>query len=84
MYTTTLREANGTFSVEVPDQVVHENHLSPGTPVGVFLQIQQSADASHRVRYSAEQLAREHAEIIDHLDDNRDWINAPAVGRELI
>jgi len=84
MYTTTLREMDGAFSIDVPEQVVNENHLRPGAPVGVLLQTQQSMGVSVRRRYSAEQLAREHAEIIDQLDDNREWIDAPAVGRELI
>jgi antitoxin ChpS len=84
MYTTTLRETDGTFSVDVPVQVVNENHLSPGAPVGVLLQMPQPTTEIRRKRYSAEQLAREHAEVMDQLDDNRDWIDAPAVGRELI
>jgi antitoxin ChpS len=84
MYTTTLRETNGAFSIDVPTQVVNENHLSPGAHVGVLLQNQEATGVSSRRRYSAEQLAREHAAILDQLDDNREWIDAPAVGRELI
>jgi antitoxin ChpS len=84
MYTTTLRETNGTFSIDVPEQVVNENHLSPGAPVAVLIQTEGPVRVSSRKRYCPEQLVREHSEIIDQLDDNREWINAPAVGRELI
>jgi antitoxin ChpS len=35
-------------------------------------------------RYTLDQLLKEHAEIMHELPEDRDWIDAPRVGRELI
>jgi antitoxin component of MazEF toxin-antitoxin module len=83
MATITLHEKDGAVTMALPEEYAKSHQLKEGSIVDVSFQGSELV-ARPAGRYTLEQLLKEQAEIIDELDDNNGWVNAPAVGRELI
>ena len=81
MFQTVVEEKDDQLVLTVPPEVQRELNLRRGD----CLEVEISTEARPRRRkFDADQLVREHAEILHELGDNREWIDSPPVGRELI
>ncbi len=84
MPTTVLREDDGLLTIQVPQAVADELRLKSGSALDVFVEEERMILTPRKNRYSLDQLLKEQAEIEHELPVDRDWIDAPRVGRELI
>lgn len=85
MYTTKLRKVGGSVMLAVPPAILDLLHLRPGATVGV------SVDGDRLVVYPKPRPRYTLAELLAASDytqpqapGEREWVDAPAVGRELI
>jgi len=87
MHTTNLRKVGGSVMMVVPPAILNLLHLQAGSTVGVAVADGQLVvDPKPRPRYTlAELLAEAEASGAYPLPaEEREWIDAPAVGKELI
>ncbi|WP_050454773.1 AbrB/MazE/SpoVT family DNA-binding domain-containing protein [Candidatus Burkholderia verschuerenii] len=87
MHTTNLRKVGGSIMLAVPPALLDVLHLAPGTKVGLAVDNGRLVvEPQARPRYTlAELLAEAEAAGVYPLPpEEREWIDAPAVGRELI
>ena len=87
MYTTNLRKVDGSVMLAVPPAILDLLHLQAGATVGVAVADGRLVvDPKPRPRYTlAELLAEAEASGTYPLSaEERAWIDAPAVGKELI
>jgi len=82
--TTVLEEREGEYTLVVPRDVVKDLHLHPGAALDLSVEGERLVARRARPKYTLAQLLEEHAQVIDELGENREWIDAPRVGRELI
>ena len=79
MAMTTVEKVDGRLMVALPPEL----KLVEGDALAVTLQ-DANLVVSRSRRYSLEQLLAEHEQIADQLEEDRAWLDAPRVGRELI
>lgn len=87
MHTTNLRKVGGSVMLAVPPAILDLLHLQAGATVGVAVADGRLiVDPQPRPRYNlAELLAEAEASGIYPLPaEEREWIDTPAVGKELI
>jgi len=87
MHTTNLRKVGGSVMLAVPPTILNLLHLQAGATVGVAVADGHLVvDPKPRPRYTlAELLAEAEASGAYPLPaEEREWIDAPAVGKELI
>ena len=87
MHTTNLRKVGGSVMLAVPPAILDLLHLQAGVTVGVAVADGRLVvDPKPRPRYTlAELLAEAEASGAYPLPaEEREWIDAPAVGKELI
>jgi len=87
MHTTNLRKVGGSVMLAVPPAILDLLHLQAGATVGVDVADGRLVvDPKPRPRYAlADLLAEAQAEGMYPLPaTEREWIDAPAVGKELI
>jgi len=87
MHTTNLRKVGGSVMLAVPPAILDLLHLQAGATVGVAVADGRLVvDPKPRPRYTlAELLAEAEASGAYPLPaQEREWIDAPAVGKELI
>ena len=87
MHTTNLRKVGGSVMLAVPPAILDLLHLQAGATVGVAVADGRLVvDPKPRPRYTmAELLAEAEASGTYPLPaEEREWIDAPAVGKELI
>ena len=87
MHTTHLRKVGGSVMLAVPPAILDLLHLQAGATVGVAVADGRLVvDPKPRPRYTlAELLAEAEASGAYPLPaEEREWIDAPAVGKELI
>ena len=87
MHTTNLRKVGGSVMLAVPPAILDLLHLQAGATVGVAVADGRLVvDPKPRPRYTlAELLAEAAASGAYPLSaEEREWIDAPAVGKELI
>ena len=87
MHTTNLRKVGGSVMLAVPPAILDLLHLQAGATVGVAVADGRLVvDPMPRPRYTlAELLAEAEASGAYPLPaEEREWIDAPAVGKELI
>ena len=87
MHTTNLRKVGGSVMLAVPPAILDLLHLQAGATVGVAVADGRLVvDPKPRPRYTlAELLAEAEASGMYPLSaEEREWIDAPAVGKELI
>lgn len=82
MHTTNLRKVGGSVMLAVPPAVLEMLSLSAGSTVGVTVNSGRLIVEPKKRRYTL-------AELLAQCDPNaplpdREWVDAPAVGRELI
>lgn len=87
MHTTNLRKVGGSVMLSVPPTILDLLHLQAGDTVGVaIVDGRLVVDPKPRPRYTlAELLAEAEASCAYPLSaEEREWVDAPAVGKELI
>ena len=89
MHTTNLRKVGGSVMLAIPPAILDLLHLQAGATVGVAVADGRLVvDPKSRPRYTmAELLAEAEAEASGTYPlpaEEREWIDAPAVGKELI
>ena len=87
MHTTSLRKVGGSIMLAVPPALLDVLHLAPGAKVGLTVDNGRLVvEPKARPRYTmAELLAEAEAAGTYPLPaEQREWIDAPAVGKELI
>ncbi|UBU64088.1 antitoxin (plasmid) [Acidiphilium multivorum] len=87
MHTTNLRKVGGSIMLAVPPALLDVLHLAPGTRVGLAVDNGRLVvEPQARPRYTmADLLAEAEAAGVYPLPpEEREWIDAPAVGKELI
>jgi antitoxin ChpS len=85
MHTTNLRKVGGSVMLAVPPAFLDQLHLQAGAMVGLAIDHGRLVvDPKPRPRYTLAELlaASDYSQQLSVQD--RDWIDAPAVGGELI
>jgi antitoxin ChpS len=85
MHITNLRKVGGSVMLAVPPAFLDLLHLKAGAPVGVAVDGGRLVvEASPRRRYTLAELlaASDYSEPLTPAD--REWLDAPAVGKELL
>ena len=85
MHTTNLRKVGGSVMLAVPRAILDLLHLQAGTTVGLSVDRGRLViEPQPRRRYTLAELlaASDYSEPQD--PEEREWVDAPAVGRELL
>jgi antitoxin ChpS len=87
MHTTNLRKVGGSVMLAVPPVFLDQLHLQAGTMVGLTIDNDRLViEPAPRLRYTLDELLTqaEASGAYPLPPSEREWIDAPAVGRELI
>jgi antitoxin ChpS len=87
MHTTNLRKVGGSVMLAVPPAFLDQLHLQAGTMVGLAIDNDRLIiEPAPRLRYTLDELLTqaEASGAYPLQPSEREWIDAPAVGRELI
>jgi antitoxin ChpS len=85
MHITNLRKVGGSIMLAVPPALLDLLHLKAGASVGVAVDDGRLVvEASPRPRYTLAELlaASDYSEAVSPED--REWLDAPAIGKELL
>ena len=85
MYTSHLRKVGGSVMLSVPPALLEILRLHPGELVGMSIEGQRLViEPSPRRRYTLQQLLEASDYSQPQPPEEREWVDAPAVGREEI
>lgn len=85
MYTTTMRKVGGSVMLAVPPAFLEQLHLQVGSTVGVLVDDGRLViDPKPRPRYTLAELLAASDYSQPQAPGQREWVDAPPVGRELI
>ena len=85
MYTTNLRKVGGSVMLVVPPAFLDQLHLQAGATVGVVIADGRLVvDPKPRPRYTLAELLAASDCSQPQPPEEREWVDAPAVGGELI
>jgi len=85
MFTTRLKKVGGSVMLAVPPAVLKTLGLVTDSEVGLTIDNGRLIiEPQNRPRYSLEELLAQCDQHIDMSDEDRQWIDAPAVGKELL
>ncbi len=85
MYTTNLRKVGGSVMMTVPPAVLELLHLQAGATVGVVVEDGRLVvDPKPRPRYTMAELLAVSDYSGPQPTQEREWVDAPAVGGELL
>jgi antitoxin ChpS len=85
MYTTNLRKVGGSVMLAVPPAFLEQLHLKAGTTVGLAVDRGRLVvEPKPRLRYTLADLLAVSDYSQPQPADEREWIDAPAVGGELL
>ena len=85
MYRTNLRKVGGSVMLAVPPALLELLHLKAGTSVGVAVDGGRLVvEASPRPRYTLAELLASSDYFGKQSPEDREWLDAPAVGREIL
>jgi antitoxin ChpS len=85
MYTTNLRKVGGSIMLAVPPAFLDQLHLQAGATVGVTISGGHLViDPRPRPRYTLAELLAASDYSQTQPAEEREWVDAPAVGSELI
>ena len=85
MHTTNLRKVGGSIMLAVPPAILDLLHLKAGATVGVSVDGGRLVvEAQPRPRYTLAELLAASDYSQPQPAEEREWVDAPAVGRELI
>lgn len=85
MHTTNLRKVGGSIMLAVPPAFLEQLHLQVGTTVGLAVDHGcLVVDPNPKPRYTLEELlaASDYSQPLS--PEEREWVDAPAVGKELL
>ncbi len=84
MYTTKLMEVDGSTMMTVPPALLELLNRKNGATVSLVRNGDQVTITSCTPRYTAEELLQECDPTQPFTEEDREWLNSPLVGRELI
>lgn len=85
MHTTNLRKVGGSVMLAVPPAFLDQLHLHAGATVGLAVdQGRLVVNPSPRVRYTLAELLAASDYSQPQPADEREWVDAPATGGELL
>ncbi len=85
MYTTNLRKVGGSVMLAVPPAILDLLHLRVGTTVGVAVDGERLVvEAQPRPHYTLEELLSQCDGSAKVTREDREWIDAKPIGRELL
>ena len=85
MYTTNLRKVGGSVMLAVPPALLDVLHLGAGAKVGLAVDNGRLVvEPSTRPRYTLDELLAQCDPSADLTPQEREWLDAPAVGDEAI
>ena len=84
MQITTLRKVGGSVMMTITPAVLEQLGLTAGSTVGVEVQQDTIIVKSARKRYTAEELLADYDTETPLTAEEREWLDAPRVGRELL
>lgn len=85
MHTTNLRKVGGSVMLSVPPAILEQLHLKAGSTVTISLEGEKLViESSPKPRYTLAELlaASDYSEPLSKSE--RDWVDSPPAGRELI
>ncbi len=85
MHTTHLRKVGGSVMLAVPPAILELLHLQAGTTVGVAVEDGRFVvEPKPRPRYTMAELLAASDYSVPQPPEEREWVDAPAVGREVV
>lgn len=85
MHTTNLRKVGGSVMLAVPPAILDLLHLRPGATVGVTVDAGRLViEPQQRPRYSLDELLAQCDASAELSVEDRVWVDAKPVGRELL
>ena len=85
MHTTNLRKVGGSVMLTLPPAILDLLHLQAGATVGLAVDGDRLViETKPQPRYTLAELLAASDYTQPPSDEDREWIDAPAVGRELI
>ncbi len=85
MHTTNLRKVGGSIMLTVPPALLEMLHLQAGATVGISVDGDRLVIEPHpRPRYTLAELLATSDYSQSQPPEEREWVDAPAVGREII
>jgi antitoxin ChpS len=85
MYTTNLRKVGGSVMLAVPPALLDVLGLGPGAKVGIGVDKDRLVvEPQKRPRYTMDELLAQCEPKAPRTREEREWVTAKAVGRELI
>ncbi|MDZ7922756.1 MAG: antitoxin [Marinagarivorans sp.] len=85
MHTTNLRKVGGSVMLAVPPAFLEQLHLQAGATVGLAVDHGcLVVNPNPRPRYTLEELLAASDYSQSPAPEEREWVDAPAVGRELL
>jgi antitoxin ChpS len=85
MHTTNLRKVGGSVMLAVPPAMLDQLHLKAGATVGLAVDGERLIlKPQPKPRYTLEELLAQCDYSQPMPPEDREWIDAPAVGRELL
>ncbi len=85
MYTTNLRKVGGSVMLAVPPVILDMLHLQAGATVSVAVEGQRLViEQQHQPYYTLAELLAASDYTQPQTAEEREWVDAPAVGRERI
>ena len=84
MQTTMLRKVGGSVMMTLPPAILEQLHLQAGATVGFETEGDRLIVKPTRPRYTLEELLAQCDPDAPMSDEEREWLNSPPVGRELI
>jgi len=81
-----VQEVDGSLMLVLPESIIERLHLTPASEVEVTLADEKIlVHKRPRRRYSLDELiAMSDPLAFEQTDEDREWLNSPPVGRELI
>ncbi len=85
MHTTNLRKVGGSIMLAVPPALLDVLHLSAGSTVGIAVDNGRLVvEPKKRPHYTLEELLAQCDPSAELTTEDREWLDAPAVGHELL
>ncbi|MFY7759093.1 antitoxin [Aquidulcibacter sp.] len=85
MHTTKLRKVGGSVMLAVPPAILDVMQLQAGSNVGITMDgTKLVVEATTPIRYSLDDLLAQSDYSDGALQEDRDWLDAPSVGGELL
>ncbi|MBZ0222326.1 MAG: antitoxin [Dokdonella sp.] len=84
MHTTHLRKVGGSVMLAVPPSILELLHLSVGAAVGIGVDGGRLVVEPQRLRYTLDELLAQCDATAPLSAEDRQWLDAPSVGSELL